>query len=74
LAIQIIFVPGAKSHTGKNVFVEFSDGINLQSQIEAVGLNASSPFVYSINGRIAPLSALLHDNDVIKVIPIMGGG
>jgi len=59
---------------GKKSIVLPDGGVTLLSLLEAVGLDDKSPFVYTINDKIAFLDSMLKDNDTVRIIPIISGG
>lgn len=46
----------------------------LSDLLNKIGLSKSSPFVYTINGKICTPTIILNDKDELCIIPIISGG
>jgi len=80
MTIQVVAIALASvSLNGrKNIDVDIKEGSTLLSLLETIGISVSQPYVYSVNGSIALSENLskipLSDNDLVEIIPIVGGG
>lgn len=75
MPVQIVPVGFLKPYfTADSINVEVGAGKTTEQLLAELGIHSDLVAMVLINGRQASKSALLHDGDVVKLIPFVGGG
>lgn len=75
MAVQIIPVGLLKSgHTAGELTLEAAAGQTVEQVLAALGIQPDLVAMVLINGRQSPKETVLHDGDVVKLVPFVGGG
>jgi sulfur carrier protein ThiS len=75
VSVQLIPVGFIKPYfPAETVTVEVGEGKTTEQLLQELGVNGDLVAMVLINGRQAAKDELLHDGDVVKLIPFVGGG
>ena len=53
---------------------EVADGMKLEELMTLQKVSNRIPLFLTVNGQRASLSVVLRDNDIIRLVPLVGGG
>jgi len=54
--------------------VTISENEPIRTVVERLPINPQTPYLFSVNGQHSDLESLLHDGDVLVIIPPISGG
>jgi sulfur carrier protein ThiS len=74
MKVKVIPISHAKMVLGDLDTVELPDNSSVEGLLTTIGLSKKSPFVYSVNNKIASYDTILLNGDIIHLIPIVSGG
>jgi len=75
MSVQLIPVGFIKPYfPAETVPVEVGEGKTTEQVLQELGVNGDLVAMVLINGRQAAKNEPLHDGDVVKLIPFVGGG
>ena len=74
MPVQIIPVGFLKPLFPTAPALEVEAGKSIDEVLAGMGIQADLVAMVLVNGRQAPKETVLHDGDVVKLIPFVGGG
>lgn len=74
MKVKVIPISHANMVLGDLDTVELPDNSSVEGLLTTIGLSKKSPFVYSVNNKIASYDTILFNGDIIHIIPIVSGG
>ncbi len=75
MSVQLIPIGFIKPYfPAETVTVEVGEGKTTEQVLADLGVNSDLVAMVLINGQQAGKDALLHDGDVVKLVPFVGGG